>query len=646
MTVRRFDIRNIHLKPHRLPSALALVALLGLSGASAFAQTVPAPPTSQTVGGRIKITQLAYLPPHTYAVSGTAADFVKDDAKMAALAAQVEVDIRHDLATYDIQDRSTLIGVYGSLNEIDCLRHNYPAILANYAQLKAQIGSEPDKPQQGLVSGALGLALLKSILSPGADFQKTLKSNLQTALEALPYEKVEDDLKSDRAKYEVLSEPVMVAYFLAPMNPAMQTGSISQDMAKSLLSAVVAERYILPNRSAVVAAFTNVIAEHKTVAKADIWPSRGVTLAPSPKLHPVLVGIWDSGVDLSLFPGRAWTDKDGTHGVAWTANSDQSSRLLYPLPAADQQYGAYFKGMEDLESGIDGPDAAAIKAKMASFSQDQVKPFFDGIEQYVEYAHGTHVAGIALRDNPAARLVVCRKASDSSEEDVPTVPAKKDEDTSPAVLARGLADELAASIAYFTAHRVPVVNISWHSELRDIKAGFEENQGGTLAEHDAQAKQVFDMLRAALFDAMKAAPDTLYVVGAGNDDTDLNFTGGFPSSFHLPNVLVVGAVDQAGDQTSFTSFGNVDVYADGFEVDSLLPGGAHAKLSGTSMAAPQVTNLAAKLLAVNPSLSVAQVKALIISTADARQDGGKTVRLINPKKAVAAAEKIHPSKKG
>ena len=83
----------------------------------------------------------------------------------------------------------------------------------------------------------------------------------------------------------------------------------------------------------------------------------------------------------------------------------------------------------------------------------------------------------------------------------------------------------------------------------------------------------------------------------------------------------------------------MDVYSDGFEVDSLIPGGDHAKLSGTSMAAPQVTNLATKLFAVKPSLTVAQAKAIIISTADPRQVGGKTVRLINPKKAILAAER-------
>jgi subtilisin family serine protease len=64
---------------------------------------------------------------------------------------------------------------------------------------------------------------------------------------------------------------------------------------------------------------------------------------------------------------------------------------------------------------------------------------------------------------------------------------------------------------------------------------------------------------------------------------------------------VAGAVDQAGEQTSFTSFGNCDVYSNGFEVERFVPGGDRMKLSGTSMAAPNVTNLAATLWALNRS---------------------------------------------
>ena len=62
-------------------------------------------------------------------------------------------------------------------------------------------------------------------------------------------------------------------------------------------------------------------------------------------------------------------------------------------------------------------------------------------------------------------------------------------------------------------------------------------------------------------------------------------------------------------------------------------GGEKMKLSGTSMAAPQVANLAAKLFAMRPELSVAQAKQLILEGAE--RNG--RVNLIDPKKTLALA---------
>jgi subtilisin family serine protease len=71
-------------------------------------------------------------------------------------------------------------------------------------------------------------------------------------------------------------------------------------------------------------------------------------------------------------------------------------------------------------------------------------------------------------------------------------------------------------------------------------------------------------------------------------------------------------LNQAGDETSFTSYGStVVVDADGYNVESYVPGGAKLRLSGTSMASPNVVNLAAKLFARNPALTSAQVIELI-----------------------------------
>ena len=84
-------------------------------------------------------------------------------------------------------------------------------------------------------------------------------------------------------------------------------------------------------------------------------------------------------------------------------------------------------------------------------------------------------------------------------------------------------------------------------------------------------------------------------------------------------------------ETGFSTFGKtVVVHANGFEVTSFAPGGEKLKLSGTSMASPQVANLAAKLFALKPELTPVQVKELILRGSE--RNG--RVNLINPKKTL------------
>ena len=104
-------------------------------------------------------------------------------------------------------------------------------------------------------------------------------------------------------------------------------------------------------------------------------------------------------------------------------------------------------------------------------------------------------------------------------------------------------------------------------------------------------------------------------------------------------------MDQAGDEASFTSYGpTVRVDADGYEVESVVPGGAKVRLSGTSMASPNVVNLAAKLLALDPKLTPEQTIRLIVGGATTSADGRrhnmdekKSVELLHAMRAGSAS---------
>ena len=111
--------------------------------------------------------------------------------------------------------------------------------------------------------------------------------------------------------------------------------------------------------------------------------------------------------------------------------------------------------------------------------------------------------------------------------------------------------------------------------------------GKDAAERAKLAREIFEIGRDALYEAMRDAPEILFVTSAGNEDNDVTFDEEAPGSFDLPNILTVGAVDQAGDPTGFSSFGDaVDIYACGFEVESFVPGGERLAFSGTSQASP------------------------------------------------------------
>ncbi len=88
------------------------------------------------------------------------------------------------------------------------------------------------------------------------------------------------------------------------------------------------------------------------------------------------------------------------------------------------------------------------------------------------------------------------------------------------------------------------------------------------------------------------------VAAAGNQGSVARF---YPAA--LPGVLAVGAADGQGNPAWFSNRGAwVGVWAPGVRIYSAFPGGRYSLLSGTSMAAPIVSGIAALLKSERPLL--------------------------------------------
>jgi subtilisin family serine protease len=147
------------------------------------------------------------------------------------------------------------------------------------------------------------------------------------------------------------------------------------------------------------------------------------------------------------------------------------------------------------------------------------------------------------------------------------------------------------SIDYATQMEVDIMSNSWGG------GGFSENLKQSIERaHDA---------------------GILFTAAAGNNRADNDRSPNYPASYDIDNIISVAAIDNRGRLASFSAYGRetVDVGAPGVNVVSTTPGG-YKSWSGTSMATPHVSGVAALVLSNEPGMSMSDLRDRLINRAE------------------------------
>ncbi len=234
--------------------------------------------------------------------------------------------------------------------------------------------------------------------------------------------------------------------------------------------------------------------------------------------------------------------------------------------------------------------------------------------------HGTHVAGIigALGNNQEGIAGVSWN--------VKLVPLQVTYDDE----GRGLLSDEIEAITYAMDHNIPVINYSRGIDL--------DNQEETFTGSPAFKQAV-------------ANYQGLFVCAAGNDQTNIDPLFCHAASYNLENMISVANTTSEdilyeyvnpdyGPQGSNYGATTVHLAAPGTAIVSTYPNNEYVLMSGTSMAAPYVTGVAALIKSIRPDLTAQEIKALILDNVDPLDSlTGKCVTggRLNAYKAVRAA---------
>ncbi len=177
-----------------------------------------------------------------------------------------------------------------------------------------------------------------------------------------------------------------------------------------------------------------------------------------------------------------------------------------------------------------------------------------------------------------------------------------------------------------------IAGVAHGSRIMAVRAGYKDSSGsGVLESADAAQAIIYaadngakiinlswgDYIESSLIKtaiAAAAEKGALICAAAGNDNSsDLMF----PAATDNPNIISVGATDNNDARAYYSGYGDwVNVSAPGKNILSTKPGNSYGYMSGTSMAVPHVSGIAALLLSGNPEITPLEIKARIMDSSD------------------------------
>lgn len=253
-----------------------------------------------------------------------------------------------------------------------------------------------------------------------------------------------------------------------------------------------------------------------------------------------------------------------------------------------------------IDSGVDATHIDLIDNLNVELSRDFTLAQPTNGAHIDELGHGTHVAGIigAQGDNGTAGSGVCW--------DVDLVSLK-------AVIPKvenGIitGDEswtswVVSAVYYASLYNFDILNMSlcWLLLVDDGEGNIIENP----------------LYNSVMYTAISNF-DGLVVCAAGNHYQDNDLIAVYPANYDLPNLITVGATDTEDIKPSWSNYGQttVDLFAPGVSIWSTKPGNRFVVDTGTSMATPFVTGVAALMLSVNPNLTPVEIKHMIVEGVD------------------------------